>query len=125
MILKLFKPQIVLVYAAVLSVMLIAISMSATGYLAVWTMIAVGLCNSVMFAIIFSLSVRSLGGYTMQASGLLSTAIVGGAIVPYLQGVLIDQYGWSVSFLLPLLCYAYIVFFGLSGYKSSRVTNSS
>jgi len=121
--LKFSKPQRVLVYAALASVALITVSIFSTGFIAVWTMIAVGLCNSVMFAIIFSLSVRGLGTYTTKASGLLSSAIVGGAVIPFFQGVLVDAHGWQWSFVLPLLCYVYLIFFGISGYKSIRAAN--
>jgi FHS family L-fucose permease-like MFS transporter len=87
-------------------------------------MIGVGLFNSVMFAIIFSLSVEGLGKYTTKASGILSTAIVGGAIVSFSQGYLKDHSTWAIAFLIPVLCYAYIVFFGLNGYKrKSTVEN--
>lgn len=117
--LKVVHPARVLTLTSVLSITLILLSINTDGMLAVWSMIAVGLCNSVMFAIIFSLSVEGLGNYTTQASGLLSTAIVGGAIVSYLQGVLIDNSTWQIAFLLPVACYAYIIYYGISGYKSN------
>src|SRR5690606_27069171 len=108
----------VLVYASTLSVLLIVLSISSGGYFSAWAMIGVGLCNSVMFAIIFSLSVKGLGHYTTRASGLLSSAIVGGAVIPYLQGMLIDWFSWGIAFLVPAACYIYIIFFALNGYKS-------
>lgn len=114
-VLKFVRPQNLLVCSAALSILLILVSIFSDGNLSVWTMIAVGLCNSVMFAIIFSLSVQGLGRYTTQASGLLSTAIVGGAVVPYVQGVLIDRFDWSVAFLVPIACYIYVVLYGLLG----------
>ncbi|OZI05368.1 glucose/galactose MFS transporter [Siphonobacter sp. BAB-5385] len=117
--LKFLKASATLATCAGLAIVLIGFSINATGYVAVWSMIAVGLCNSIMFAIIFSLAVQGLGSYTTQASGLLSTAIAGGAIVSYGQGLLIDHYTWPIAFLLPILCYAYLVFFGLNGHKSS------
>jgi FHS family L-fucose permease-like MFS transporter len=117
-ILKVAKPSLVLSFCAVMAVVLIAISINSTGTMAVWTMIAVGLCNSIMFATIFSLSVSGLREYTTQASGLLSTAIVGGAIISFAQGVIKDHYDWRIAFILPLLCYVYILFYGLNGYKS-------
>ena len=80
-------------------------------------MIAVGLCNSIMFATIFSLSVQGLGRYTTQASGLLSTAIVGGAVISLAQGMVRDSSTWAASFILPLGCYAFIFFYGVEGYK--------
>ncbi len=116
--LKSVKASIILSICAALAILLIGVSVSSAGYMAVWSMIAVGLCNSIMFAIIFSLSVNGLGKYTTQASGLLSTAIAGGAIISFCQGFLIDNSTWSVAFMLPLACYVYILFYGLNGYKS-------
>jgi FHS family L-fucose permease-like MFS transporter len=115
--LKSIRPSFVLTTCAAAAIGLIGVSVMTTGHLAVWTMIAVGLCNSIMFAIIFSLSVNGLGKYTAQASGYLSTAIAGGAIVSYSQGLLIDHSTWAIAFMLPLLCYGYILFYGANGYK--------
>jgi len=112
------KPHNVLGFCALMAIVLIIISVNSSGNLAVWTMILVGLFNSIMFATIFSLSVNGLGEYTTQASGILSTAIVGGAIVSYAQGLIKDNFEWQIAFLLPLFCYAYILFYGLNGYKS-------
>jgi FHS family L-fucose permease-like MFS transporter len=120
--LKSLRPAAVLSACAAGAITLIAVSVMSTGNLAVWTMIGVGLCNSIMFATIFSLSVHGLGRYTAQASGILSTAIAGGAIVSYSQGLLIDHSTWAVAFMLPLLCYGYILFYGANGYKS-RLTH--
>jgi len=117
-ILKFVKPSLVLSLCAIMAVVLIVISTNSTGMVAVWTMIGVGLCNSVMFATIFSLSVSGLKEYTTQASGLLSTAIAGGAIISFAQGLLKDNYDWRIAFILPLLCYVYILFYGVNGYKS-------
>jgi FHS family L-fucose permease-like MFS transporter len=108
----------VLATCAVLALLLILVSVSSTGYLAVWTMIAVGLCNAVMFATIFSLAVNGLGKYTTQASGILSTAIVGGAVISLAQGLLKDSASWAVAFAIPMVCYLYIFFYGINGYKS-------
>lgn len=112
------KPSNVLAFCALMAMVLIITSINSSGNVAVWTMILVGLFNSIMFATIFSLSVNGLGDYTTQASGILSTAIVGGAIVSYAQGLIRDHYVWQVAFLLPLFCYAYILFYGMNGYKS-------
>lgn len=122
LILKSVKPAYVLAFCASMSIGLILISINSAGQLAVWTMVAIGLFNSVMFAIIFSLSVNGLGAYTTQASGILSTAIVGGAIVSYLQGLLIDHYTWPIAFMVPLACYVFILFYGLNGYRSKHNT---
>ena len=115
------KPSIVLTFCAIAAILLISISVISSGSVAVWSMIGVGLFNSVMFAIIFSLSVEGLGKYTTKASGILSTAIVGGAIISFSQGYLKDHSTWAVAFMIPVVCYMYLVFFGLNGYKSKLV----
>lgn len=116
--LKTVKPSIVLATCAVMAILCIITSVNTTGHLAVWSMIAVGLFNSVMFAIIFSLSVEGLGRFTTQASGVLSTAIAGGAIISYSQGVIKDHSTWFLAFMVPLACYAYILFYGVNGHKA-------
>ncbi|KQS33846.1 sugar MFS transporter [Dyadobacter sp. Leaf189] len=115
--LKFLRPSLVLAICALCAFLLILISINTGGYLAVWTMIAVGLFNSVMFATIFSLSLSGVESYATKASGWLSTAIVGGAVVSFAQGWLIDHYSWGIAFILPLICYSYVLFFGLSGHK--------
>jgi FHS family L-fucose permease-like MFS transporter len=82
-------------------------------------MLAVGLFNSIMWSNIFALSIDGLGKYTMKASGILVMAPVGGAIFPLLQGVLADMpsIGLHMSYILPLLCYAFIIYYAVSGYK--------
>ncbi|MDR6197334.1 sugar MFS transporter [Siphonobacter sp. SORGH_AS_0500] len=119
-VLKSVAPARLLTALGFASMALIFCSLNTNGYVAIWSMIALGVCNSVMFAIIFSLSVKGLGAATSQASGYLSTAIAGGAIVSYGQGYLIDHYNWSIAFVLPLICYAYITFFGMKGYKPEQ-----
>ncbi len=117
-ILQRLKPPAVLAGCAAMSVFLIILSINSSGNIAVWSMIAVGIFNSIMFATIFSLSVHGLKKYTTRASGLLSTAIVGGAILSFLMGLLKDKYSWSVAFLIPAVCYLYIIFYGINGYRS-------
>lgn len=117
--LKVMRPPVVLSVCAAAAVLLIILSVNTSGSVAVWSMIGVGLFNSVMFATIFSLSVAGLEQYATKASGWLSTAIVGGAIVSFLQGWLIDHYSWTIAFMLPMVCYFFILFFGLNGYKQA------
>ena len=116
--LKTVKPSFVLTVCAASAILLVGISVSTPGHFAVWSMIGVGFFNSVMFAIIFSLSVQGLGKYTTKASGILSTAIAGGAIVSFSQGYIKDHSTWAIAFMIPVLCYLYIVFFGINGYKA-------
>jgi FHS family L-fucose permease-like MFS transporter len=105
----------VLAFNAVAAALLVLVAMHSSGSLAMWSILAVGLFNSIMFPTIFSLAVTGLGKYTSQGSGVLCLAIVGGAIIPLLQGVLADNVGLQLSFILPVLCYGYICFYGLKG----------
>lgn len=123
-ILKSIRPSLVLAVLSALAVLLIAVSILTTGYLAVWTMVAVGLCNSVMFAIIFSLSVKGLENHTTRASGLLSSAIVGGAVISYAEGYIKDHSSWQVAFIIPLVCYLYVMFYGINGHRSTHQPHS-
>ncbi len=110
-----FPPRRLLTLFAAANVLLLAATLLSEGRLAMYAVVAVGLFNSIMFPTIFALSIERLGALTNKASSLLIMAIVGGAVVPYLQGLLADRIGLQVSFLLPLLCYGYIIFYGVSG----------
>jgi len=92
---------------------LTAVSILTFGHVAMWSLILVGLFNSIMFPSIFTLAIAGLGPLTGKASGLLVAAIVGGAVIPELQGVLSDHIGVHHAFVLPALCYVYIVFYAL------------
>ncbi len=107
------KPGRVLMAHALAAMALVLIAIVATGHVSMWAILAVGLFNSIMFPTIFTLAIEGLGKHTGQGSGILCMAIVGGAIVPVLQGVLADRVGIQHAFVLPLLCYAYIAFYGL------------
>lgn len=111
----------VLAFNAVCAVLLLALTILSSGKLAMWSLLLVGLCNSIMFPTIFSLAIAGLKQYTSQGSGILCLAIVGGAILPLLQGALADSIGVQLAFILPLLCYIYIAFYGLNGCKPRTV----
>ena len=104
-----------LAFNALAASLLVALAVFTDGHIAMWSILFVGLFNSIMFPTIFSLGVLGLGQHTSQGSGILCLAIVGGAIVPLLQGLLADQFGVQLSFLLAIACYMYIVFYGLKG----------
>jgi FHS family L-fucose permease-like MFS transporter len=94
----------------------IALVLTATfteGSLAMWALVAVGLCNSIMFPTIFSMALHGLGKFTGQGSGILCMAIVGGAVVPFVQGILADTIGLQISFLVPAACYLFIMYYGV------------
>lgn len=107
----------VLACAALLSVLLIALAMLAGGKLAMWSLLAVGLCNSIMFPTIFSLALNGLGRLTGAGSGVLCMAIVGGALLPLLQAAVADHISLLASFGIPLLCYLFIFYYGAAGYR--------
>ena len=109
------KPGKVLAINALIAATLLLLTLLGNGSWVVWTILAVGLCNSIMFPSIFSLALVGLGEHTGQGSGILCTAIVGGAIVPLLQGGLADAVGIQTAFVLPLLCYVYIAYYGWKG----------
>jgi MFS transporter, FHS family, L-fucose permease len=113
--LRRYKPSKLLAISSILALLLVTASMLLSGHAAMWSILAVGLFNSIMFPTIFSLGVAELGPLTGNGSGLLNMAIVGGAIVPLLQGVIADHVGIHHAFVLPVICYLYILYFGLSG----------
>jgi FHS family L-fucose permease-like MFS transporter len=111
------SPGKVLGSAAVIASALVWTSVATTGSVAMGSIILVGLFNSVMFPTIFTLSIEQLGPLTGKGSGLLIMAIVGGALLPVLQGALADSIGIHMAFIMPAICYLYIVFYGFSGSK--------
>ena len=101
-------------------ILLLLIAVFTQGMLAFWAVIAIGLFNSIMWSNIFSLAISGLGQYAGQGSSLLVMCIVGGAVIPPIMGFMIDQIGVQKAFLIPILPYAYILFYGLSGYKPHK-----
>lgn len=106
-----------LVCNAIIAVLLLLIALFTSGHLAMWSVLAIGFFNSVMFPNIFTLSIDRLGHLTSEGSSLLVMSIVGGAIVPVVMGQAADTFGIHHSLFIPALCYLYIAYYGLSGYK--------
>jgi FHS family L-fucose permease-like MFS transporter len=102
---------------ALAACILVAMSMMSMGHIAMWSIILVGLFNSIMFPSIFTLAIAELGPLTGDGSGLLVMAIVGGAIIPVAQGAIADRIGIHHAFFLPVICYLYIVYYAFSGSK--------
>ncbi len=111
-VMRFVSPGKALAFNAASSMALIMTAIFGHGQLAMWAILAVGLCNSIMFPTIFSIALYRLGKLTGQASGILCMAIVGGALVPFAQGLLADAIGLQRSFLMPAACYAFILYFG-------------
>jgi len=124
--LRRFKTGRLLAVCAICAAALVSVSMLTGGRTAMWTILSVGLFNSIMFPTIFSLGVAELGPLTGVGSGVLNMAIVGGAILPVMVGAIADRFGLQLAFVLPVMCYLYILFFGLSGSKpnSERYTRN-
>jgi FHS family L-fucose permease-like MFS transporter len=110
---------------AIAACALVTTSMLSYGHVAVWTIILVGLFNSVMFPSIFTLGIAGLGPLTGKGSGLLVAAIVGGAVIPELEGLLADAIGVHHAFLLPALCYIYIAFYGFKGSRPPAIPEAA
>jgi FHS family L-fucose permease-like MFS transporter len=106
-----------LAFNAAIVILLLLLTVFAGGTLAMWAVLAVGLFNSIMFPTIFSLALKGLGRHTSQGSGILCLAIVGGALLPLVQGGLADTIGIHLAFLMPVVCYVYIAFYGIKGHK--------
>jgi len=123
--LRRFKPGSLLALCAIFAGVLVTASMLLGGHTAMWTILAVGLFNSIMFPTIFSLGVAELGPLTGNGSGVLNMAIVGGAILPVIQGSIADHVGLHHAFVLPVICYLYILFYGLSGSKPNSVRSAT
>lgn len=106
-------PARTLVIFAGVNIVLLMVSIFSKGSMAVFPILGIGLFNSIMFSNIYTLAISGLGKYVSQGSSLLVMAILGGALVPLIQGGLADSIGIQNSFVLPAVCYLYILIFGV------------
>ena len=111
-VMRVASPGKTLAFNSLVAIALVLAAVFGKGSVAMWAILAVGLCNSIMFPTIFSMALHGLGKFTGQGSGILCAAIVGGALVPFAQGALADAAGVQASFLLPAACYVFILYFG-------------
>jgi FHS family L-fucose permease-like MFS transporter len=100
---------------AIIAIVMIIVSINTTGDVAMWSIVSVGFFNSIMFPTIFALAIRGLGPLTTKGSGMICQAIVGGALIPVIQGIAADNIGIQMSFLVPMICYIYICWYALNG----------
>jgi len=105
------KPARTLLLFSVICILLLILSLITTGELSLWSLISLGLYNSIMWPAIFALAIAGLGKHTSQGSSLLVMAILGGALIPPLQGILADSIGVHLSFVIPIFCYIYLAFY--------------
>ncbi|MGA2806549.1 MAG: sugar MFS transporter [Terracidiphilus sp.] len=115
-----FKADKLLAYLGFLGVVFLLISMFSHGSLAIWTLVLCGLANSIMYPTIFALGVAELGPMTSKGSGVITMGNVGGAVIPLLFGSLADKIGIQYAFIVPIVAYLYIAYYGLSGHKPTR-----
>ncbi len=120
---KIIDASKVLAMFATLAILMLAISMFTNGFTAMWSILLVGLFNSIMFPTIFTISLTGLGDYKPQASGILCTAIVGGAIIPPLYGFLTDSFDFKPALLLMIACYFYIFYFARKSASFIKTNN--
>lgn len=104
--------------------LLLAVSMASHGEVAIWTLVLCGFFNSIMFPNIFALGIAGLGPMTSKGSGLIMTAVVGGAVIPFLIGAAADKMGIQHAFVIPILCYLFIAYYGLWGSKPTRTVTA-
>ena len=114
-------PNRTLYVFAAINIIFLVIALNSTGSLALWTIIGIGLFNSIMWSNIFTLAISGLGKYTSQGSSLLVMMILGGAILPLAMGAMADSFGVHLSFIIPIFSYLYIAFYGISGYKHGKI----
>jgi FHS family L-fucose permease-like MFS transporter len=110
--LRKFAPSRILLVHATGGALLVVGAMVLSGHVAMWLILGVGLFNSIMFPTIFTIAIEGLGRHASQGSGILCTAIVGGALIPLVQGALADAIGLQHAFIIPVVCFAYIGWYG-------------
>lgn len=106
-----------LTFVAICAVAAISLSILGHGHLALWAIVSCGLFNSIMWPCIFPMSLEGLGALSSSGSGVLVTMVVGGAIIPEVQGLLADHFGYARSLFVVLACYLYVLFFALYGHR--------
>lgn len=120
--LRRIRPANVLAGCSVGALLLLIISMATDGYTGIYSLSFIGLCTSVMYPILFTLSTKDLGSYTKTGSSLIIMSIVGGAIIPPLMGWISDNAGIKMAFSIPVLCYAYVLYYARKGHINRRKT---
>ncbi len=119
-----FKSGILLGIFGFAATFFVLLSMLSTGQVAIWSIVLCGFFNSIMFPNIFALGIAGLGPMTSKGSGLIMTAVVGGAIIPALIGFAADKIGIQHSFFIPAICYLFIAYYGLWGSKPTRIVQA-
>jgi FHS family L-fucose permease-like MFS transporter len=118
-VMKWVKASKLLAGLGVFGVLLMLVAMASTGQVAIWSLILCGLANSIMYPTIFALGIAELGPLTSKGSGVITIGNFGGAVIPPLFGYLaVAMGGYKLAFVLPIICYLFISYYGISGYKT-------
>jgi FHS family L-fucose permease-like MFS transporter len=117
---RIVSPNKLLAVYAVANVIMMALVVAGLGWISVVALFSTYFFMSVMFPTIFALGIKDLGPLTKKASSFLVMAIVGGALIPLLMGYIADVSRMALGFIVPLVCFAFVVYYGLSGYKAGR-----
>jgi MFS transporter, FHS family, L-fucose permease len=117
---KVIQAQRLLAFLGFLGVALLVVGMLSSGHLAIWSLILCGFANSIMYPTIFALGIAELGPLTSKGSGVITIGNVGGAVMPPLFGLVADKMGYQQAFLLPIVGYIFVAYFGIAGYKPER-----
>jgi FHS family L-fucose permease-like MFS transporter len=119
------RAQRALAFVSLIASLLVVTTLVTHGHIAMWAIVSCGLFNSIMWPCIFPLSLEGLGRFTSQGSGILVTMVVGGAVIPEIQGFLADRFGYQPSFAIVLVCYLYILFFALRGHRNLNAVGAT
>lgn len=117
-----FAPAKLLALFATLNVLFTLVSVSVSGLLAIYTLMGVTFLMSIMFPTIFSLAIHGLGSKTKQGSSILIMAIVGGAVLPLLMGLISDWFSIQAAYLLPAACFAIVLVFALRNIRQRQIS---
>ena len=101
----------------------VIVALTTSGIVPVWAVVLIGFFHSIMFPTIFALGIKNLGPLTKRGSSLMVMAIIGGAVFPAIMGRISDAANIQTAFIVPLICYVYILYFALSGYKTTGEPN--
>ena len=117
---KWIEAHTLLAVLGLLGIALLLVSMFTHGATAAWTLVLCGVANSIMYPAIFALSIAELGPMTSKGSGVVTMGNVGGAVIPFLLGAAADKVGIQYAFLVPILCYLFVAYYGLRGYRPAH-----
>ena len=111
------KPSTLLALYSLINILLLTVALTTEGKVAVYSVVAVPFFMSIMFPTIFALAVKDLGHHTKKGSSFLIMSIVGGACMPYVMGVVAENYSTALSYLVPLFCFIHVAWYGWRGYR--------